>query len=119
MKNAVFCGFVNLVLQKWGSCAADCSYFHHFDDELFCERVAVSVCRTINCLFCEDFLPSAYLLLCDLGSGAYLLLCECASRSKEGLSLKEENFASYKESILLLIKRDFAGYIVEEKAPKW
>lgn len=42
----------------------------------FCERVAVSVCRTMNCLFCEDFLPSAYLLLCDLGSGAYLLLCD-------------------------------------------
>lgn len=53
----------------------------------------------------------------------------CVMRfSKQGkVVFERENFASYKESILLLIKRvfcflyreDFAGYIVEEKAPKW
>lgn len=75
----------------------------------FCERVAVSVCRTINCLFCEDFLPSAYLLLCDLGSGAYLLLCgallearkDCLWKRKFRF-LQREYFASYKEKISLV-----------------
>ena len=50
----------------------------------FCECVAVSVCRTMNCLFCEDFLSSAYLLLCDLGSGAYLLLCDALLEARKG-----------------------------------
>ena len=93
----------------------------------FCERVAVSVCRTINCLFCEDFLPSAYLLLCDLGSGAYLLLCDALLEARKDCLwkrklrfLQREYFASYKEKISLVIlwrKKHQSGENAEANAP--